>query len=180
MPLAKHPPRPPRRGCGSSGAGGAGRGWPRLGGLRGLHRRPGSSNHLAPRNAAVGGGRRVKAGSGRQPCSSQTSRGKRAGSRAEQPAGLGGVSKASPRPELRWEGGSQPRRQRRGKEEAQVHGSVPLPRPHASPGKGTPPRQPPWLSVAPGGYLYLFFIFFPALLRFALFFLFLRFWCRPW
>lgn len=103
--------------------------------------------------------------------------------------------KASPLPEPpRWEGRSQPRRRTRGEEQAQVHAASP-PRPHASPGKVSPSGETPWLSVAPGGYIHIYIVgwgsllllgffldffkyfFSPAFLRFAWFFLFLRFWC---
>lgn len=64
-----------------------------------------------PRRGSVGGaggGEPVKAASGRQPCSSQTSRGKGAGSRAEQPAVLGGVSKSLSAPGASSLGGTEP------------------------------------------------------------------------
>lgn len=62
-----------------------------------------------PRRGSVGGGGEpVKAASGRQPCSSQTSRGKGAGSRAEQPAVLGGVSKSLSAPGASSLGGTEP------------------------------------------------------------------------
>lgn len=97
-------------------------------------RLPEPSKHLAPRNAGVGGGWPVKAASGRQPCSSQTSRGKGAGS-----SRLGSAEAPKP-PRSRScpeRDGASPG----GKEEAQVHRSVPplvlMPLRASAPGDGT-------------------------------------------
>lgn len=72
--------------------------------------------------------------------------------------------KASPRPEPpRWEGRSQPRRQTRREEQAQVHGSVP-PSPSCLPGQGVPLQTAPLLISGTWGlYLYMYILLFGGL-----------------
>lgn len=129
-----------------------------LGGFQGLLRLPEPSKHLAPRNAAVGGGWPVKAASGRQPCSSQTSRGKGAGSRAEAAAWARRRLQNLPAPGAARRGMEPaPEAKRRHKCTAASPRLVLMP-PRAS----VPRRQDLFFSVPPGAHIYIYTYFYSA------------------